>query len=479
MPICPNCKTEGPTLLEPCPTNDGFYLVEEDVFAAHSGDRFLGREIANRFVVHSVLGRGSMGRVYRALQTGVDRDVALKLFESESILERSLGRSITDRELEDAQARFIQEARVLGKISHPNCVTVYDFGVGAKGKFMYMAMEYVAGVSLREAVNRKLKFPAIVEIARQVLYALRESHSLNIVHRDLKPENIILSYRFSSNEHVVKVLDFGIAKLLQGDMEARTSAGALFGTPAYMSPEQCRGEVESIGPAVDVYAFGCMLFEMVSGRLPFVAPMPQQMVRLHKEAPVPDLEPRRSIDLPSGFNEFVRTCLAKKPEDRYANAPEALAALETILGSPANSGLLTLDTRNLGSMADAIRDRSQRGHRPRSSVSVPDDHIAGGELDPVGRFGATPPSGAYDTGEKSDEFSELMSLKDTQPPSRDFNVGLGDEATDAGNDNAGLLRRDGSSPISRQTMLVVAAVLTVTAVAVLVFYFIYRSMMVQ
>jgi serine/threonine protein kinase len=479
MPICPNCKTEGPSLLEPCPTDDGFFLVDEDEFAAHSGDRFLGREIANRFVVHSVLGRGSMGRVYRALQTGVDRDVALKLFESESILERSLGRSITDRELEDAQARFIQEARVLGKISHPNCVTVYDFGVGAKGKFMYMAMEYVAGVSLREAVNRKLKFPAIVEIARQVLYALREAHSLSIVHRDLKPENIILSYRFSSNEHVVKVLDFGIAKLLQGDFQARTSAGALFGTPAYMSPEQCRGEVDNIGPPVDVYAFGCMLYEMISGRLPYVAPVPQQMVRMHQKAPVPDLEPRSSIDLPSGLDEFVRTCLAKDPADRYADAPEALAALETILGSPTSSGLLTLDTRNLGSMADAIRDRSQRGHRPRSSVSVPDDHIAGGELDPVGRFGETPPSGAYDTGEKSDEFSEMMSLKDTQPPNPDFSIGIGDEATDAANDSSNSKQRSEKSGPSAQTLLVVAAVITVTAVAVLIFYFIYSSMMVQ
>lgn len=477
MAICPNCKTEGPKALEPCPTNDGFFLVEDQEFASHSGDRFLGRQIANRFLVHSVLGRGSMGRVYRALQTGVDRDVALKLFESETILERSLGRSITERELEDAQARFIQEARVLGKISHPNCVTVYDFGVGAKGRFMYMAMEYVAGVSLREAVNRKLKFPAITEIARQVLYALREAHSLGIVHRDLKPENIILSYRFSSDEHVVKVLDFGIAKLLQGDFEGRTSAGALFGTPAYMSPEQCRGDVENIGPPVDVYAFGCMLYEMICGRLPFVAPVPQQMVKLHQDAPIPALEPRSSIEVPGGLEEFVHRCLSKDPEDRYADAAEALVALESILGSPAGSGLLTLDTRNLGSMADAIRDRSRRGHRPRSSVSVPDDHIAGGELDPVGRFGETPPSGTFDTGEKSDEFSEMMSLKDTKPPAE--HSGLGGEPTDASNDLPGGSRSDRVSSVDSQTLLVVAAVVTVTAVAILVFYFIYSSMMVQ
>jgi serine/threonine-protein kinase len=477
MPICPNCKTEGPSVLDPCPTGDGFYLVRDDEFAAHSGDRFLGREIAHRFVVHAVLGRGSMGRVYRALQTGVDRDVALKLFESESILERSLGRSITDRELEDAQARFIQEARVLGKISHPNCVTVYDFGVGARGKFMYMAMEYVAGVSLREAVNRKLKFPAVIEIARQVLYALREAHSLSIVHRDLKPENIILSYRFSSDEHVVKVLDFGIAKLLQGDYEARTNAGALFGTPAYMSPEQCRGDVEKIGPAVDVYAFGCMLYEMLCGRLPFVAPVPQQMVRLHQEAPLPDLEPRSSIDVPSGLNEFVKQCLAKQPGDRFADAAETLVALESILGSPAGSGLLTLDTQNLGSMAEAIRDRSKRGHRPRSSVTVPDDHIAGGDLDPVGKFAETPPSGAYDTGEKSDEFSEMMSLKDTQPPAG--GEGLGGEPTESSNDLPGGDEGGDDVSVNPQTLLVVAAVITVTAVAILVFYFIYNSMVVQ
>ena len=475
MPICPNCKTEGPEALEPCPTGDGFFLIDDEEFSAHAQDRFLGRAIADRFIVQSVLGRGSMGRVYRAHQMGVDRDVALKLFESETILERTLGRSITNRELEDAQTRFVQEARVLGKISHPNCVTVYDFGVGAEGRFMYMAMEYVAGVSLREAIRRKLIFPAIVEIAHQVLFALREAHSLGIVHRDLKPENIILSYRFASEEHVVKVLDFGIAKLLRGGLGTNTRAGALFGTPAYMSPEQCRGEVDTIGPPVDVYAFGCMLYEMICGRLPYFAPVPQQLVEMHKKSPVPPLEPRKSIDLPEGMDEFISRCLAKDPEERFSNAAETLSALDSILESSPGSGLLSLDTGNLGSVADAIRDRSREGMRPRASVSVPDDHIAGGELDPVGRLGPTPTSGSDAAVEKSAEFTQMQSLKDTQPPSGDA-----EDVDESRPEDGEPVRRAPQQPTfwSRpQTWLVLLAVMIVTMAAVLVFYFIFQSMM--
>ncbi len=171
---------------------------------------------------------------------------------------------------------------------------------------------------------------------RQILAAVRQAHSLDIVHRDLKPENIILSFRKESGEPVVKVLDFGIAKLVGKDQEsyddaAKTSVGMLFGTPAYMSPEQCRGAVSEIGLSSDVYAIGCLFFELVTGHLPFPGRSPQQMILMHQEQPVPSIVPRDGMSLPNGLDAFIKKCLAKSPEDRYPSAKEALRMLDSLV----------------------------------------------------------------------------------------------------------------------------------------------------
>lgn len=384
MAVCPHCETRSDTPLAACPSGDGFYLVEDAVYASDSDDRMLGRCIAGRFIISSILGRGAMGTVYRARQEQVDRDVAIKIFRTETLLQKKPGRSSSLQEREAAQARFVQEARVLGKLSHPNCVTVYDFGMGADDKFMYMAMEFVAGVSLHKAIHRGLKFDAIVEITRQILSALREAHTLGIVHRDLKPENIILSYRFNTGEQIVKVLDFGIAKLLQSGGKPLTRAGALFGTPAYMSPEQCRGELGSIGPQVDIYALGCILYEMLCGQLPYITHIPQQMVRLHQEAPIPALNLRRGIEIPSGLEEFIHTCLAKDRHERFADANAAIVAFEKVMegyGDP-ESRPLVLAASESGSRTRPCIIRGAR------AVVLPQNQLGGDVLDPVGKSSA-------------------------------------------------------------------------------------------
>lgn len=387
MAVCPHCETKSETLLAKCPSGDGFYLVDDAVYASDKDDPMLGRCIAGRFIISSILGRGSMGTVYRARQEQVDRDVAIKIFRSETLLQNALGRSGSLQEREAAQARFVQEARVLGKLSHPNCVTVYDFGMGADGEFMYMAMEYVAGLSLHKAIHRGLKFDAIVEITRQILAALREAHTLGIVHRDLKPENIVLSYRFHTGEQIVKVLDFGIAKLLQNDEDQLTRAGALFGTPAYMSPEQCRGELGGIGPQVDIYALGCILCEMLCGQLPYVTHIPQQMVRLHQVAPIPALNLRRKFEVPPGLQGFVQTCLAKDRNDRFSDADAAIAAFEKVMEGvgPTETGLLELTATDSGVRARPGISRGARG------VVLPGNHVGGHALNPVGNAGAVEP----------------------------------------------------------------------------------------
>ncbi|QDG54685.1 serine/threonine protein kinase [Persicimonas caeni] len=485
MPICPHCETACESLLAPCPTGDGYYCVDDKEYAAYSDDALLGQRIADRFIVSSVLGRGSMGKVYKALQDQVDRDVALKVFRPETLVKRSLGRSGTAKEKEAARARFVQEAKVLGQLSHPNCVTVYDFGMGKDEDYLYMAMEFVGGVSLREAVNRGLKFEAIVEITRQILRALREAHSLGIVHRDLKPENIVLSYRFNTGEHVVKVLDFGIAKLLGADAESYTRAGALFGTPAYMSPEQCRGEVDTIGPQVDIYALGCILYEMICRQLPFMAQVPQQMVRLHQEAEIPPLNPRKGINVPDGVEEFIHKCLAKDRGDRYADADEALMAFEQILAKAGESGAGSLDSGGLGSMAKTIQKRSGTTHGARS-VIVPKDNVSGDVLDPLRNapFEPGPPEKSAADGPAPTFDAAIQATPPTnQVPKPHVSVPKSSSVreTAAGSSADGESSKSsmqaGKGGPSRQTILIGAALLAVLFCVVLVFFLIYNSIM--
>ncbi len=359
MAICPHCQTRTERSLTACPTGDGYYTIDEEEWAENRDNEHLGQLVGGRFVVRGLLGSGSMAHVYRALQVEVDRDVALKMFRAEDLVRPDDARR--DEALAKARRRFAQEARVLGKLAHPNCVTLYDFG--SQGDFLYIAMEFVSGLSLRQAMVRGLRLDAIVEVVRQMLLALREAHDLDVVHRDLKPENVILSFKYADDEPVVKVVDFGIAKLVGHDNSegAVTSFGALFGTPAYMSPEQCRGAVDEIGPHSDIYALGCLLYEMLCGRLPYESQVPVHMLRMHMESPLPAITPRRGIDVSPELARFVTKCLQKEGTSRFANAREALLEFDRVT-------------------SDAALPRLTSPGRGR--VSVPRNRIAGVELAP-------------------------------------------------------------------------------------------------
>ena len=373
MAVCPHCQARAENVLDPCPSGDGYYCVEESDFASNRDERLLGVAVGGRFVVLALLGTGSMAEVYRSHQLEVDRTVALKVFRVDELFDPSMSGTDREKALQASKSRFVQEAKVLGKLAHPNCVTLYDFGTSEEAGYLYIAMEYVGGISLRRAINRGLKIDAIYEIAQQVLLALREAHNLDIVHRDLKPENIILSFKYSHDEPVVKVVDFGIAKLLGRDRTASTTNfGALFGTPAYMSPEQCRGEVDAVGPHSDVYALGCILFEMVTGSLPFPSQIPVEMIRMHIEKPVPEIRPRPGLQLPDEFRDFITTCLQKAPEDRYPDAHAALLALARIIDGDESSE----------KSASKIWRRGGGGAKLKGRVVVPKDRIAGVDIEP-------------------------------------------------------------------------------------------------
>ncbi len=471
MAICPNCQRQSGEVLDPCPSGDGYFCVDEDDYYSHEDDRLLGRKIADRYTVQSILGRGSMSRVYRAHQGQVERSVALKVFRPETILgERDPGQSDAD-ERQQAESRFVREARVLGKLSHPNCVTVYDFGADDEAHVLFMAMEYVAGVSLRSAIRRGLKLDAMLEIARQVLQALREAHSLNIVHRDLKPENILLSFRRSSEQQVVKVLDFGIAKLVRADSDDSDS-DRLFGTPAYMSPEQCRGNAGSIGPTADIYAFGCLFFEMICGQLPFDENDPQQMVRAHLYDEVPEVVPRAGLELPESLRAFTTTCLQKESDDRFATAHEALGALKEAVREADVSLGRGLMIEGEGGVDGQRPDRSRQ-------VVVPENRVSGAELDPIADEERREESSDIETTERAErevrgESSTTQDRRvDEELGSRRVNDTMSREATES-SWLEGVTGRLGD--VDRQTVVTLGATAVALGFSAVIFYYIYAMM---
>jgi eukaryotic-like serine/threonine-protein kinase len=287
-------------------------------------DPQIGRVLAGQFRIEELLGRGGMGNVYRGVQLSVDRPVAIKLISGDAPNQ------------EELLQRFRREAEATARLSHPNTVRLFDFGVSEQRE-LYMVMELLSGSDLAAHLTQhgKLPLPGALLIARQVLQALSEAHALGIVHRDLKPGNIYLS-RVQGGEMFAKVMDFGIAGIEAArDTHKLTLTGTVVGTPAYMSPEQAQGK--PVDGRSDLYSLGVMLFEMLTGRLPFEAETMVSLLLAHVTQPPPrlrDLQP----DLPklNGVQRLLDHLLAKEPEQR---PPSAGAALELIDALSSGAGV--------------------------------------------------------------------------------------------------------------------------------------------
>jgi serine/threonine-protein kinase len=244
--------------------------------AADRDAALIGRTLDKRYVIDARLGAGGMGTVYVATQTAVGRKVAIKLLPDS--IASDMG----------AVKRFMQEAKAASTLSHPNVVTIHDFGQTDEGH-LFLVMELVEGQTLARVLKNEgaLDPERAVRIAVQILNAVEDAHNRGIVHRDLKPENVIISPR-SGNPDFAKVLDFGLAKIAddasQGG-DGLTKTGQVFGTPAYMSPEQARGERCDL--RTDLYAVGVMLYEMLSGRRPFDGESPISILVKHMHEPPP------------------------------------------------------------------------------------------------------------------------------------------------------------------------------------------------
>ena len=311
---CPQCQSPCEETHKFCPSC-GFPVAK---VAQNTDDPLIGRTLPGGYVILDLVGIGGMGRVYRAEQTNLGRTVAVKIIHPHLVGE------------ENAAARFITEARAASRLNHPNSVAVIDFGKTEDGQ-LYLVMEFLRGKDLARVQYEEgpLSFRRIVSILRQVLAALSEAHHLEIIHRDLKPENVILE-QVRTGGDFVKVVDFGLAKMREGAGPGITSPGIVCGTPEYMSPEQGRGD--PLDPRSDLYAVGVILYQLLTGRLPFEADSPTQVVLMHITEAPPDprsAAPERMI--PSLIADVCLMALAKEPAHRFGNADEFAEALADAL----------------------------------------------------------------------------------------------------------------------------------------------------
>ncbi|HEY0881353.1 MAG TPA: serine/threonine-protein kinase, partial [Archangium sp.] len=269
-------------------------------------DPLVGKVLSGRFEIIAPLGVGGMGRVYKAVQQPLGREVALKVLNPRYDGTKDPG----------FERRFFLEASMTSKLKHPNTITVHDYGRTDDGIF-YIAMEYLEGETLAKVLSdvKQLPWPRALFIAGQIARSLREAHKLGMVHRDLKPANIMLMTEGTGGD-TVKVLDFGLVKSFtpdkpkedEVDRTGLTQAGVLLGSPLYMAPEQARGEAD---PRTDIYALGVMIFQVIAGRPPFVSKESIDVIVKHIREKPPEL---RSLvpEVPLEVNALVMKCLEKE-----------------------------------------------------------------------------------------------------------------------------------------------------------------------
>ena len=292
-------------------------------------DPLLNQVLAGRYLIKKKLGEGGMGAVYLSQHTILEKAVALKILHGEFARKP------------DLVERFMQEARAASRIRHENVIDISDFGSTPDG-LVFFAMELLHGHDLHEEIARarlaktRLPWERSRKIFLQICSALAAAHAQGIVHRDLKPENIYL-VEWLGHKDFVKLLDFGIAKLTEaaeGDRKL-TRTGMLFGTPEYMSPEQARGE--NVDHRVDVYAMGCILFQLVTGKVPFEAENFMGILSLHLTEPPPPIDPSvlAEIGAPPELESIIGKALAKSRAERWETIDEMANAIRALHGEDA------------------------------------------------------------------------------------------------------------------------------------------------
>jgi serine/threonine-protein kinase len=326
-------------------------------------DPFIGREILDgQFQIVQKIGTGGMGSVYKANQPAMNRMVAIKILHP-----KLAGR-------QDLSSRFRREARAMSQLTHPNTAKVFMYGELEEDGSLYIVMEMLEGRNLNQTVRKEGPMPAerAVPILIPVCGALQEAHEMGIVHRDLKPENIFLCNQGGLTDYP-KVLDFGLAKVTERQMRPGslilTQEGMVFGTPEFMSPEQAQGK--SLDARSDIYSLAVILYEVLTGKLPFLAKTPMEYIQKHvMEPPIPLNQRVPERTFPEGLEAVLQKALAKKPDHRFQSAAEfadALRPFADAAGGPYSSAHLPVRSPEPPNVASAPNPAPAVPTRPGAS----------------------------------------------------------------------------------------------------------------
>ena len=319
----------------------------------------VGRTIADgRYELRDVIGSGGMGHVFRAYQAAVEREVAIKIVHPRLMLDPNL------------TTRFHHEAKNLAKLRNPHCVTIHDFGETDEG-LLYLVMEMLSGHSLRAELNAAgpLAKDKVIAYVEQISRGLSAAHKLGMVHRDLKPANINIEIS-DNGSPLLKVLDFGLSKIVMGeDSEEQitlTKTGQVFGTPQYMSPEQCQGR--RLDNRSDIYSLGLIAFEALTGARVYEGSSVVELLIAHTNVPPPKLWELRP-DLPDHVIDSIYKAIAKKPNDRWHSVEDFLSGLK---GEITNS----IDNRSALVESIAIQNVEIADTRPMASVAMNSEAVS-------------------------------------------------------------------------------------------------------
>ncbi len=335
---CPRCRSSlvaARTLpvagasLDRIKISQAGFVVDESAEPVGRADPLIGMVIADRYRILEPLGRGGMGIVYKVEHVRIGKLLAMKLLAGE------LSRN------QEVVRRFKTEALTASKLSSPNTVQVFDFGVSDTQGLTYLVMELVTGDDLGKVLRLSSALPAtrVGRIVVQVANSLAEAHHHGIVHRDIKPENVMILPARDGTD-LAKVLDFGLAKLREGsELSELTSQGAIVGTPYFMSPEQVRGD--PVDPRSDIYSLGALMYRALTGHYPFAGPSPMSVFAKHlteTARPPSEISPQ----VPAGMSEIVMRALRKDPAERFQRVEDMQAAIVAELSELGSSGIETL-----------------------------------------------------------------------------------------------------------------------------------------